>query len=297
MWRLFKSLWFYLGIYTVLVLLFAIAFTVMPGQFYHSTTAYEPETRIYKYEVQDNLMRDVRRNISPDSGDRTIIRSWNVTTILIADLVLQDDWLVAKALIYGIDASRGRRFQATFNLRISKVAISTPMFKPERDEKGAITAVKNDPIYEVHKIEVADLDMRVEPKPAEQSDAPDVSELFPCRSYRGYAQGCIEADKNADERLKMLVKLLSGQPESGWDNFFRMLYFSVITVTTVGFGDIVPVTRFARALVTLEAFLGPVVLGFFLSAIGSKIAGPRNEMTVNSTVPPSTEKRQRRRSR
>lgn len=38
------------------------------------------------------------------------------------------------------------------------------------------------------------------------------------------------------------------------------LYFSFITLTTVGFGDIVPAGRVARALVVLEALLGQIFL-------------------------------------
>jgi voltage-gated potassium channel Kch len=36
----------------------------------------------------------------------------------------------------------------------------------------------------------------------------------------------------------------------------RLTYFSVVTLTTVGYGDIVPVSPVARALATLEALTG-----------------------------------------
>jgi hypothetical protein len=38
------------------------------------------------------------------------------------------------------------------------------------------------------------------------------------------------------------------------------LYFSFVTLTTVGFGDVYPVARLARALVVLEALLGQIFL-------------------------------------
>lgn len=38
------------------------------------------------------------------------------------------------------------------------------------------------------------------------------------------------------------------------------LYFSFISLTTVGFGDVVPVGRLARAVVVLEALLGQIFL-------------------------------------
>ncbi|MBK7222872.1 MAG: two pore domain potassium channel family protein [Saprospiraceae bacterium] len=54
-------------------------------------------------------------------------------------------------------------------------------------------------------------------------------------------------------------------------NFWRMFYLSSITVTTVGFGDIVPLTKRARIAVSIEAILGVTFIGFFLNSIGSKM--------------------------
>jgi hypothetical protein len=36
-----------------------------------------------------------------------------------------------------------------------------------------------------------------------------------------------------------------------------MLYFSLTTLTTIGYGDIVPVDPFARSLANLESVIGP----------------------------------------
>jgi hypothetical protein len=47
-----------------------------------------------------------------------------------------------------------------------------------------------------------------------------------------------------------------GGPEGG----ATFLYFSFVTLTTVGFGDIYPLGRLARALVVLEALLGQIFL-------------------------------------
>lgn len=41
---------------------------------------------------------------------------------------------------------------------------------------------------------------------------------------------------------------------------FTFLYFSLVTITTLGYGDIVPVTPFARMLACLEAMLGQIYL-------------------------------------
>lgn len=50
-------------------------------------------------------------------------------------------------------------------------------------------------------------------------------------------------------------------------NFWRMFYLSAVTITTVGYGDIVPVTTATRLLVSLEAILGIVLIGLFLNSL------------------------------
>jgi hypothetical protein len=47
---------------------------------------------------------------------------------------------------------------------------------------------------------------------------------------------------------------------SGAKGGATFLYFSFMTLTTVGFGDVYPVGRLARALVVLEALLGQMFL-------------------------------------
>lgn len=64
--------------------------------------------------------------------------------------------------------------------------------------------------------------------------------------------------------------ILNGQPSDLSDNYQRMFYFSAITITTIGFGDIVPLTTGARMAVTGEAIIGVILVGFFLNYLFSK---------------------------
>jgi len=54
-------------------------------------------------------------------------------------------------------------------------------------------------------------------------------------------------------------------------------YFSVVTITTLGYGEITPQTEVARALTALEAILGIVVIGIFLNAVAQNAAHKREE--------------------
>jgi hypothetical protein len=59
--------------------------------------------------------------------------------------------------------------------------------------------------------------------------------------------------------------------------FGRMLYLSAVTVTTVGYGDIVPLTDIARFTVSCEAIAGIVLIGLFLNALAHEIQSRSNE--------------------
>jgi hypothetical protein len=48
---------------------------------------------------------------------------------------------------------------------------------------------------------------------------------------------------------------------------FECYYYSFTTLTTLGYGDIVPVSKYARILAMLEAIAGPVYLAIFVAQI------------------------------
>ena len=60
----------------------------------------------------------------------------------------------------------------------------------------------------------------------------------------------------------------SGEPLTFWNCF----YFSVVTFTTLGFGDIVADNTAARCLVTLEVIFGYLMLGGLISIFSNKLA-------------------------
>ncbi len=55
-------------------------------------------------------------------------------------------------------------------------------------------------------------------------------------------------------------------------NLFTALYYSIVTFSTLGFGDIVPKTATASLLVVLEVLTGYVMLGGLISIFSNKLA-------------------------
>lgn len=90
--------------------------------------------------------------------------------------------------------------------------------------------------------------------------------------YPPYAtENFYSLDLNPDE-IRQFDLFLVGEGGSVVGNrsqWARMLYLSIVTITTTGFGDIVPLTTRARLLTGLEAVLGTAIFGLFIAALTS----------------------------
>ena len=58
-------------------------------------------------------------------------------------------------------------------------------------------------------------------------------------------------------------------PEGASTDYWSWLYYSIVTITTLGFGDYTPAHLTAQWITAIEVTCGLVFLGFFLNAVGS----------------------------
>ena len=58
-------------------------------------------------------------------------------------------------------------------------------------------------------------------------------------------------------------------PENAGTDFGLWLYYSIVTITTLGFGDYTPAHGWAQAVTAVEVMCGLIILGLFLNAVGS----------------------------
>jgi hypothetical protein len=65
-----------------------------------------------------------------------------------------------------------------------------------------------------------------------------------------------------DEALKII--------DSG-SHWYDYIYFSIVTLTSLGFGDIIPHTFIGKVVVSVEVFFGFIMLGIFISLIQKKM--------------------------
>lgn len=74
--------------------------------------------------------------------------------------------------------------------------------------------------------------------------------------------------------LEFMPNSFEGVPNLPWgDNFSNMAYFSFVTLTTLGYGDIIPKTPFSQVVVYLEAVVGVFYMAIVVaSLVGSSIS-------------------------
>jgi voltage-gated potassium channel Kch len=53
--------------------------------------------------------------------------------------------------------------------------------------------------------------------------------------------------------------------------FFDSVYFTFVTLTTLGYGDIAPTTQLGRFVIIIQTVIGISVISLFLSSITSKV--------------------------
>lgn len=69
-------------------------------------------------------------------------------------------------------------------------------------------------------------------------------------------------------------------PDGAPTDYGSWLYYSMVTITTLGFGDYTPAHGWAQAVTALEVGWGITLLGFFLNAVGSM----KSEIDVSSAL-------------
>jgi len=76
--------------------------------------------------------------------------------------------------------------------------------------------------------------------------------------------------------LEYVPGALNGIEQQRWENnFFEVTYFSFVTLTTLGYGDITPVHSASSALAYLEGITGT----FYMAVVVASLVGARNRAT------------------
>ncbi len=76
-------------------------------------------------------------------------------------------------------------------------------------------------------------------------------------------------------------------PENGFTSIPIGIYWAIVTLTTVGYGDITPVTQFGKTLASIVMLLGYGIIAVPTGIVTSELTAAQKEKKVNTIACPS----------
>lgn len=264
-----------LGIITVA---FAVIYTSLPKAFFHANPMKDPAY----YELKEKVLNDIcgailekpAINVSTNFCIQTVSGStiYPVTTIY-----GQYDQAELKAISLQLGNVEGNFLHLNINYHVQLQSNIQKNLGPTggsgdslRLDLGTITEFTPE-----FSLEITDADsvFKMNP-PIEQLSSGSYTEFFnkntllPFRNTKFYQNrlGSFVAFTASATNLYNLREYLNNVPLKE-PSFWKMVYFSVITFASFGFGDIVPISYLARITVVFEIIFGIFFYGFFISAL------------------------------
>ena len=220
---------------------FAAIYAVFPVDFYQTTTLYEPSVRSDKKDVESALAASIYNNFINKHGRKAVGQGKNRISVDDLSVSIAPPLLPESSVNFRIQLSD---LQAEASLGYSDYA---------------------DPQVHVYRLNVRGTGAAAE-HPAITFPCP-VMDIIGRPAFQEH-EACLVLDKVTNTKVNAYLAAIRGFPSADTtSHFWRMLYFSAVTISTLGYGDIVPVTPRARGWVTAEIVLGPVLFGLFLNAL------------------------------
>jgi hypothetical protein len=269
-----------LGIFYLLAIpVFALIYGSMPQDFYHSTVQYEPTLTTDADKVLTSLRDAAVADYEAARGTSALeVPGWvgDVRDVRFSDLQTDVQWIGFR-VFYNLKRGSPPTQELVYGSVDVRLAL-TGVFR-ELLPTGAI-------VYRQATV-VPPSGVAGSPEPAASAlPIPSLSEtdLFVAKSAVGQvAPGILALPQAVDDALVGYWRAARGFPSAASNEMVRFLYLSAMTVTTVGYGDIVPLTDTARTATAVEAVYGVVMAGLFLASLATR-ARPGNPEPVTPTI-------------
>jgi hypothetical protein len=228
---------------------------MLPNSFYHSTVQYEATLDKDADIVLRRLYREIMQTFEEYHGGYSASHNdWvvHMSTSHLHSLEIEESSIKFKMRVeyWGI-GSQNEGVQQVLNVLITLP--DTPFFSMLDTNTNEWTYYKSPEIENVRQLPI------------------DAKFLFP---YNHGDEGIdwtkpilLPISTQLNDQIIAFSLTSKGFPTQSSGSYARMMYFSAVTITTLGYGDIVPITTWARLIVALESVLGIVLIGLFLNSL------------------------------
>ncbi|MDO4535635.1 MAG: potassium channel family protein [Clostridium perfringens] len=244
--------------YILVVIFFAFLYTYFSNDFYYSLSSKEilfDKEHFYVEKYLENTLKNNFKNYYNSNylvlfngrGNKDFI--FNIDDLKVVETRIENGSLESDISIILKNNRDDLEYKATITLKILD---------------GLIIEYENN-IYKECEINIKNNSKAL--------NGVELSKIFRVKYLDGFLGTGIILDTDLNERIKEYIRNNDGNPSLNKKSFFyylkynfpRMLYLSMVTITTLGFGDIVPLTTTTRMLIGIESTIGVIILGWFVN--------------------------------
>jgi voltage-gated potassium channel Kch len=237
----------FLSIYFSIIPIFAGLFQLDQENLFSPYAQFEPRALGYTKKLQDDVVKNMKDNLYYANT-----RHYGIP-IDPENIEMLNSWMSEHKLYFGVRVHYGYNNPTQY----VTATIELNPFQLTSIDTGQTFSIAN-----------------IEYPPGQRNLEKYRTDLEPLDDILGYGPYPIQDVRVfilPQEDRDIFHKLLtgySGRPEYGdFESYLRMLYFSIMTITTVGYGDLIPLSPFLRMLAASEAVLGWLLAGLFLNAV------------------------------
>jgi hypothetical protein len=248
---------FYLLFYVAMIPVWGAIYTLLtPHGFYAPYARLEPSAKADGDNIAEMLTGIIRTSLRNHNEEKIVSGDWqlNPTTAIVDSVGATDTG------------------QLTFRLRISADGINSERGNGQLGWAAVVT-IDEQPVSETlgEEPQIFRLPEITQPKYVSpfNSMSSHIFELaFASQEYGlGSRAPVLPLNAGEDRRLRLYLQGARGDPEGFSSEYPRMVYLSVVIITTLGLGDIVPISPESRFLVGFEAVTGVLTVGLFLNSL------------------------------
>lgn len=284
----------YGGLYLLLIPCFAGIYEMLAGDFYHSTVQFESTLHGEADSLLGELRQAVREKfLKVHRGDVASVDGW---TLAFSDVSFYSLKIEEEQVSLTVGATfKSEPMEPIFEFESNSMSNSDftrhmeAVVRPRVSiPLGFTYAMRLPGEKQITDFKVVQF-QEYAPMEIEGLKPPPLSALFPYHP-EGVAPGLvvIAMPRSLSRKFVDFARATRGFPSGVRGGYPRMLYLSTVTITTLGYGDIVPLTPLARFLVALEAILGVVFVGLFLNALTHENSTVVLSSVKSGTVAPNT---------
>ncbi|WBW99658.1 potassium channel family protein [Oceanirhabdus sp. W0125-5] len=253
-----------LSMYILVIVVFAIIYTNIPSGFYHETIrleiAYDREAEEFSkkilkamknnfievYKTEQLCFDDIEIDISTMDAGKSYVHSERV--IVPINLIVEVKNKESETINELDDCDKMKKNEKIIYKDFFDISLSTNALKIN-DNFFVPLVVTSNVFVQCDNIDVEKI---------------NYNQLF---KHEGFLSPVIKIDQDIENEIQDFLLASKGFSNDINNHFLSMLYLSAVTITTIGYGDIVPITLITRMLITIEALVGMTLMGIFLNNI------------------------------